>query len=76
MTPAPRSKGGGGAAPRGQKRPAPPTDEGTRAPAGSAGSDESPGLPGFRTWRGVYLLVFVVFVLVVVALTIFANAFA
>ena len=76
MTPAPRSKGGGGGVPRGPKRTVPPTGEGTREPAGSAGSDESPGLPGCRTWRGVYLLVFVVFVLVVVALTIFSSAFA
>ena len=40
------------------------------------GDDESPGVPGFRTWRGVYLLVFAVFVLVVVALAIFSRVYA
>ena len=38
--------------------------------------DESPGVPGFRTWRGVYWFVFACFVLVVVALTIFSRVFA
>jgi hypothetical protein len=38
--------------------------------------DESPGLPGFRTWRGVYWFVFGCFLLVVVGLTLFAHAFA
>ncbi|HYC69882.1 MAG TPA: hypothetical protein VEB66_01665 [Opitutaceae bacterium] len=37
---------------------------------------ESPDVPGFRTWRGVYLFVFVVFVLVVVGLTVFREVFA
>ena len=36
--------------------------------------DESPGVPGFRTWRGVYLFVFVVFVLVVVPARAFLAA--
>ena len=39
-------------------------------------SDESPGVPGFRTWRGVYLFVFVCFVVVVVLLAIFSRYFA
>jgi hypothetical protein len=39
-------------------------------------SDESPGVPGFRTWRGIYLFVFVCFVVVVVALTVFSRFFA
>jgi hypothetical protein len=39
-------------------------------------SDESPRVPGFRTWRGIYLLVFVFFVLVVVLLTLFSRYFA
>ena len=39
-------------------------------------SDESPGVPGFRHWRGVYLFVFAFFVLVVMALTIFSRYFA
>ncbi len=38
--------------------------------------DESPGVPGFRTWRGVYLFVFVVFVLAVVFLAIFSRVYA
>lgn len=37
--------------------------------------DDVPGVPGFRTWRGVYLFVLGVFVLVVIALTIFTHAF-
>jgi hypothetical protein len=39
-------------------------------------SDESPGVPGFRSWRGIYLFVFVSFVLVVVLLALFSRAFA
>ena len=38
--------------------------------------EEPPGVPGFRTWRGVYLFVFVSFVLVVVLLALFSRAFA
>jgi hypothetical protein len=38
--------------------------------------DESPGVPGFRTWRGVYLFVFACFVLVVVLLALFSHFFA
>jgi hypothetical protein len=37
--------------------------------------DKSPGVPGFRAWRGVYLFVFVVFVLVVALLTVFSRYF-
>ena len=37
---------------------------------------ESPDVPGFRTWRGVYLFVFGWFVLVVVLLTVFTAMFA
>ena len=36
-------------------------------------SDESPGVPGFRTWRGVYLFVFGVFVAVVALLAVFSS---
>jgi hypothetical protein len=35
--------------------------------------DESPGVPGFRTWRGVYVFVFAAFVAMVIALTLFAR---
>jgi hypothetical protein len=38
--------------------------------------DDSPGVPGFRIWRGVYIFVFVVFVAVVIALTWFSRHFA
>ena len=34
---------------------------------------EAPGVPGFNTWRGVYLFVFGWFVLVVVLLTVFTE---
>jgi len=39
-------------------------------------SDESPGVPGFRSWRGIYLFVFAGFVLVVVLLTVFSRYYA
>ena len=35
------------------------------------GGVEPPDLPGFRTWRGMYLFVFGWFVLVIVLLTVF-----
>lgn len=38
--------------------------------------DEAPGVPGFRTWRGVYVFVFTMFVLIVVALAIFTRVYA
>jgi len=38
--------------------------------------DEAPGVPGFRTWAGVYWFAFGVFVAGVVALTLFSRAFA
>jgi hypothetical protein len=38
--------------------------------------DDSPGLPGFRTWRGVYVFVLACFVAVVIALTFFSRFFA
>jgi len=37
---------------------------------------EPPGLPGFRTWRGVYLFVFAWFVLVIVLLMAFTIIFS
>lgn len=38
--------------------------------------DDSPGVPGFRTWRGVYWFVLGCFVLVVLALTLFSRFYA
>ena len=37
---------------------------------------EPPNVPGFQTWRGVYLFVFGWFVLVVVLLTVFTGIFS
>ncbi len=37
---------------------------------------EPPGLPGLRTWRGVYLFVFGWFVLVVLLLVAFTRIFS
>ena len=39
-------------------------------------SVETPDVPGFRTWRGVYLFVLGWFVLVVVLLAVFTAVFA
>jgi hypothetical protein len=39
-------------------------------------SDESPQVPGFRHWRGIYIFVFAFFALVVVLLAIFSRYFA
>jgi hypothetical protein len=39
-------------------------------------SDDTPGVPGFRTWRGIYFCVFGFFVVVVVLLTLFSSWFA
>ena len=39
-------------------------------------ADASPGVPGFRTWRGVYGFVFAFFVLVVVLLALFSYLYA
>jgi hypothetical protein len=38
--------------------------------------NEPPDLPGFRTWRAVYLFVFGCFVLVVVLLAVFSRIFS
>ena len=37
---------------------------------------EPPGVPGFATWRGVYLFVFGWFVLVVILLCVFTATFS
>lgn len=41
-----------------------------------ADHDKVPGVPGFSTWRGVYLFVFAFFVLVVALLAFFSRLFA
>ena len=46
------------------------------SPPEPAPDDKSPGVPGFRTWRGVYLFVFVVFVVIVVLLAVFSSYFS
>jgi hypothetical protein len=46
------------------------------APETPPDHDAPPGVPGFLTWRGVYLFVFGCFLAVVIALTVFARAFA
>ncbi len=38
--------------------------------------DTAPGVPGFRTWRSVYLFVLAAFILIVIALTLFTRAYA
>jgi hypothetical protein len=42
----------------------------------NSGQDESPRVPGFRTWRALYLFVFAFFVLCVVLLALLSRAFA
>jgi hypothetical protein len=37
---------------------------------------EAPGVPGFRTWRGIYWFVFGTFVAIVIALAIFTRIYA
>jgi hypothetical protein len=38
--------------------------------------DDSPGVPGFKTWRGVYFFVFACFAAMVIALTVFTRFYA
>ena len=45
-------------------------------PADPSSHDESPRVPGFRTWRGIYLFVFAFFVMVIVLLALFSRYFA
>jgi hypothetical protein len=39
-------------------------------------ADELPKVPGFRSWRGVYLFVFGIFVMLVALLAIFTRVYA
>jgi hypothetical protein len=43
---------------------------------GERSEAEPPDVPGFRTWRRVYLFVFAWFVLVVLLLTVFTAMFS
>jgi hypothetical protein len=54
---------------------APSNASGDRVPP-SGQHDESPGVPGFRTWRGVYLFVLGSFIAMVIALTVFTHFYA
>jgi hypothetical protein len=38
--------------------------------------DQNPGVPGFHTWRGIYLFILAAFALVVVVLAVFSRWFA
>ena len=51
-------------------------DQGALRPAHTTPDNESPGVPGFRTWRGIYLFVFIAFLVVVIVLTIFSRVYA
>jgi len=42
----------------------------------SAAADEPPGLPGFRTWRGVYAFVLGVFALWIALLALLTEKFS
>ena len=73
VSPAPRSRPRRVSAVResrlaGQVTPAPRPDERSEA--------EPPDVPGFRTWRGIYLFVFGWFVLVVILLSVFTGIFS
>jgi hypothetical protein len=45
-------------------------------PGAERRNDEAPGVPGFRTWRGLYWFVFGCFVLMVILLALFSRAYA
>ena len=64
--------GGGGNTPR-RKTPDASRPESTSRPHGD---DEAPGVPGFASWRNVYVFVFVGFVVTVIGLAIFSRVFA
>lgn len=79
MMPPAASSGSGGGVPSPRGKAARAGKIGAAQPGPGSGAppeDESTGLPGFRRWSTVYLLVFVVFVLVVVGLTVFSSVFA
>ena len=71
MSSSPRDDVGGVPSPRGNLPTPGAAGEGTRPTTES--NDDSPGVPGFRTWRGVYVFIFGAFVAMVIALTFFAR---
>ena len=65
----------------GDAAPSPRRDERSKLASGGARpppapADESPGVPGFRTWRGVYFFVLGFFTAMVIALTVFTRYYA
>ena len=52
----------------------PPAPESSRSPA--VANDEATGLPGLRTWRGVYLFVLGCFIVWVGLLTLLTRMFS
>ena len=46
------------------------------APPDRTPDDERPEVPGFQTWRGVYLAVFIWFIVTIILLALFTRAFA
>jgi hypothetical protein len=51
-------------------------DESQSVDASATGGDEATGLPGFRTWRGVYVLVLASFVLWVLLLLVLTTSYS
>ncbi len=47
-----------------------------KPPSAPPPPEDPPGVPGFRTWRGVYQFVFAFFVLCVLLLAVFSRVFA
>jgi hypothetical protein len=47
-----------------------------KPPSDPSSPDEPPGVPGFRTWRGVYLFVFGFFLFSVLLLALFSRVYS
>lgn len=58
----------------GRAGPVPTAPMSTLPPGKSQSPDpDAPGVPGFRTWRGVYAFVFGAFVVLVILLALFSR---
>jgi hypothetical protein len=57
-------------------KPQPPTDPSAIPSSSEQAADEATGVPCLRSWRAVYLLVFLNFVIWVALLALFSRAFA